>query len=568
MALRPASPRPDAMGSGRQSQAEVGVSPRSELWLRRSGGERTAARGDGKRLSASLSQKEALRKLIFLGEILEETAMPRAVISDLSIILTFLRQGEGWNQADLGRASGISANLISDYERGGKTLHRDRLEDLIAYMGLPPEVIDATLATLAANRAAARAPRDSPDSPSETARRVEAASVRLGAAVTGFARATFLELTVEGEALHARQRAGLLWDRLKRHTPAERRLLVQKGRKYRTWALCERIAAESIRKAPNHPKEALELAELALLVAERLPGERTWNLRLQGYAWAHISNARRVCNDLPGAEEAIVRAWKLWEAGEPGDPGLLNRAWLPWIEAVLRRDQRRFPEALRRIAEALALEPGELKGQILLSRSSIYQILGNPEGSAAALSEAEPLIDPRREPRLAFGTRFNHLVDLCQLGKFEEIAPRLIHVRILAERLGEDLDMTRVLWLEGKVAVGFGRSEEALSIFEQVRGVFRQRELAFDYGLVSLELATLLLEEGRTADVRMLAEEMLQIFRTQKVEREALAALRLFCDAARREIATVDLARRLVRFLHRAQHDPELRFTDSEKGSE
>ena len=494
--------------------------------------------------------------------------MPRTALSDLSIVFTFLRLGLGWSQADLEKASGISANLISDYERGGKALHRERLEDLIAYMGLPPEAIDATLATLAANRAAVRAPRDSPDSSSETARRIEALAIRLGTGVTGFARATFLELTVEGEALHARQRAGLLWDRLRRRTPAERRTLVEKGRKYRTWALCERIAAESIRKAPNHPREALELAELALLVAERLPGERTWSLRLQGYAWAHVSNARRVCNDLPGAEEAVVRAWKLWEAGEPGDPGLLNRTWLPWIEAVLRRDQRRFPEALKRIAEALSLDSGELKGIILLSKARIHDTLGDSEASTAALLEAAPLIDPRREPRNAFGVRFNLALDLCHLERFAEAESRLPEVRALAERLGEEIDLTQMLWLEGKVAVGLRRTEKALSIFEQVRGVFRRRELTFDYGLVSLELAVLLLEQGRTMDVRNLAEEMLQIFRTQRIEREALAALRLFCDAARRETATVDLARRLVRFLHRAQHDPELRFTDSEKGSE
>jgi transcriptional regulator with XRE-family HTH domain len=492
--------------------------------------------------------------------------MPPTVLPDLSIVLTFLRSGEGWSQADLGAAAGISPNLLNEYERGRKRLSRERLEHIVAYLGLPPEVIDATLATLAANRAAIRAPRDSPEAPGETARQVEALAVRFGTALTGFVRSSLSQLTVEGEAIHARQRAGFLWDRLKRHTPEERRSLVQKGRKYRSWALCERVAAESIRKAPNHPREALDLAELALLVAERIPGERTWGLRLQGYAWAHVSNARRVCNDLPGAEEAIVRAWKLWEAGEPGDPGLLNRAWLPGLEAALRRDQRRFPEALKRIGEALVLDTGELRGHILLDRSAIYQILGDPEGSAAALSEAEPLIDPRKEPRLSFGVRFNHLVDLCHLAKFVEAAPRLNDVRALAERLGEELDLTRVLWLEGKVAAGLGRPKEALSAFEQARGVFRQRELAFDYGLVSLDLAVLLLEEDRIADVRTLAEEMLQIFRTQRIEREALAAFRLFCDAARRETATVDLARRLVRFLHRAQHDPELRFTDSEKG--
>jgi transcriptional regulator with XRE-family HTH domain/tetratricopeptide (TPR) repeat protein len=494
--------------------------------------------------------------------------MPPAVLPDLSIVLTFLRLGQGWSQADLGETAGISPNLLNEYERGRKKLTRERLEHLIAYLGLPPEVIDTTLRALAANRAAARAPRDSPEDASEEARRVEAFALRFGTTMTGFARTTLRELTVEGEALHARQRAGLLWDRLKRYTPAERRSLVQKGRKYRTWALCERIAAESIRKAPNHPKEALELAELALLIAERLPGERTWGLRLQGYAWAHVSNARRVCNDLPGAEEAIVRAWKLWEAGEPGDPGLLNEAWLPWIEAVLRRGQRRFPEALKRIAEALALDPGELKGEILLSKARIHETLGDPEASMAALLEVAPLIDPRRESRNAWLVRLNVAVNLCNLDRFEDAKLRLPEVRSLAERMGEEMDLTQVLWLEGRIAAGLGRIEEALSILAQVRGAFRRRELAFDYGLVSLELAALLLEQGRAADVTTIADEMLQIFRTQRIEREALAALRLFCDAARRETATVDLARRLVRFLHRAQHDPELRFTDSKKGSE
>jgi transcriptional regulator with XRE-family HTH domain len=489
--------------------------------------------------------------------------MPRTPLPDLSIVLTFLRSGQGWSQADLGAAAGISPNLLNEYERGRKRLTRERLEHIVAFLGLPPEVIDATLAALAASRAAARAPRDSPEALSESARRVEAVAVRIGTSVTGFARSLLSQLTVEGEALQARQRAGFLWDRLNRHPPAERRSLAQKGRKYRTWALCERVAAESIRKAPNHPKEALELAELALLIAEQIPGERTWSLRLQGYAWAHVSNARRVCNDLPGAEEAMVRARKLWEAGEPGDQGLLNRAWLPGLEAALRRDQRQFHEALKRINEAIALDPGELRGEILLIKSRVHGALGDLESSAAALEEASPWIDPVRQPRNAFGLQFNLLVDLCYLERFGEAAARLRNVRALAERVGEELDLTRVVWLEAKIAAGLGRLIEARAAFEQVRRVFGERELTFDYALVSLELAVLLLEQSRTAEVRALAEEMLRIFRMQRIEREALAALQLFCDAARRETATVELARKMVRFLHRAQHDPDLRFADS-----
>jgi tetratricopeptide (TPR) repeat protein len=203
---------------------------------------------------------------------------------------------------------------------------------------------------------------------------------------------------------------------------------------------------------------------------------------------------------------------------------------------------------------------GELKGEILLSNSAIFETLGDSEGSAAALTEAAPLIDPDRAPRNAFGLRFNLLVGLCNLERCTEAELRLPEVRELAERLGGELDLTRVAWVTGKINAGLGRSSEAEAAFRQARDVFLRLQLPWDYAVVSLELAVILLEHGRTGETRQLAEEMLPIFQAQKVEREALAALKVFCDAAKREKATVELARRVVKFLYRAQHDRELRF--------
>lgn len=491
--------------------------------------------------------------------------MPRTAPPDLSIVLSFLRLGQGWSQADLGEAACVSPNLLNDYERGRKKLTRDRLEYLVAFMGLPPETIDDTLACLESNRAASRPPGESADRFIRSRRGVQSLAVRFGKLATDFARSGLTMLTVEGEALHARQRAEFLWDRLKRRSPAEWRVLVEDTAKYRGWALCEKVAAESVAAAPNHPRQALELAELALLIADRVPGEASWCLRLQGYVWAHVSNARRACNDLPGAEEALARAWKLWEAGAPGDPGLLNAAWLPGLEAALRRDQRRFPEALKRIEEALVLDSGEIRGQILLNKANIFKALGDPEGSMTALTEAAPLIDAAQEPRLAFGLRFNLLVDLCDLGRVAEAASKLLELRVLAERLGKELDLVRVRWLEGKIEAGLGRTAEARKALEQVQREFRTRKLAYDYALVSLELAVLLLEHGHTSEVRSIAQSMLWIFEVQGVHREALAALRLFHEAATREEVTAELTRRLIRYFYRAQHDPELRFLSGEE---
>jgi transcriptional regulator with XRE-family HTH domain len=487
--------------------------------------------------------------------------MPAEPLSDLCVALTFLRSGQGWTQAELAAASGISPKHLNDYERGWRKLTREKLEHLIAFMGLPPETIDSTLACLAANRAAGRAPRDAADDHSETQRRVEVVAARAGKLMAGFARSVLSLVAAEGEALKARLRGESLWGELKRRPAAgSRRLLVKKGMKFRDWGLCVRVAAESLERAANQPREAQELAELAVLIAELAPGTEAWRSRLQGYAWAHLANGRRVCQNLPGANEALARARKLWQAGAAADPGLLNAAVLPWIEAAVRRGERRFPEALKQIEAALALDPGELRGKILITKSAIFQILAEPEASAAALSEASPLIDAGREPRLALVLQFNLVVDLCHLARYAEAELRLPAVRALAERLGEELDLTRVVWLEGKAAAGLGRTGEAEAALGQARRVFRQRELVYDYALVSLELSLLLLEQGRSAEVRKLAEEMLWIFRAQGVERETLAALRVFCDAARGQTATGELAHRVLDYLYRARFDSELPF--------
>ena len=66
--------------------------------------------------------------------------------------------------------------------------------------------------------------------------------------------------------------------------------------------------------------------------------------------------------------------------------------------------------------------------------------------------------------------------------------------------------------------------------------------------------------------MRTLASEMLWIFGSQQVHREALAALRIFCDAAKAETATIELTSRVGQFLCRAQDAPSLRF-DTDEGA-
>jgi len=94
-----------------------------------------------------------------------------------------------------------------------------------------------------------------------------------------------------------------------------------------------------------------------------------------------------------------------------------------------------------------------------------------------------------------------------------------------------------------------GKKEEAVAALEQVSRDFSMREIPSDAALATLELAVLYLEEERTAEVRRLAQGLTWIFKTEAVQPQALAALRLFYDAAEAEAVTVDLARRIGDYL-------------------
>ena len=63
-----------------------------------------------------------------------------------------------------------------------------------------------------------------------------------------------------------------LWALLERRTPAQRLLIVEEGEEYQTRALHERVLTESAARAGTEPREAQELAQLAVRIAELAAG--------------------------------------------------------------------------------------------------------------------------------------------------------------------------------------------------------------------------------------------------------------------------------------------------------
>ncbi len=484
------------------------------------------------------------------------------------LLYLLLRQDMELDQADFAAVSRTAAGQVSLYSKGKRDVPEEVLDRAADARPFPRSLLQPALRAIRSFRAAARGW-------SRADRVVAETFFAEMLAVSGAALEAILEpdgparqpVPAVSSPAAERERAAGLWLRLEPRNARQRLALVEEGEEYQSRALCALVAEKSIDAAPRSPAESLELAGLALRIAERCPGGKLPRQRSEGYAWFHVANSRRAANDLLGSDAALGTAARLWEAGAPGDPGYFDETFGFWIAATIRKEQRRFPEALQRIEEALAADTRGLRGKLLLTKAQILGALSDIEASTEALREAIPLVDEEREPRTALGILCEFLRNLCWQGRAVEAAERLPQAQALAEKLRQEIDLWRVVYLSGIIAAGIGQAEEAEQMFEKARRGFASHEppLAFYYALVSLELALLLLEQRRTSEVRTLAEAMMLIFSSQGVEREALAALQVFCDAARRETATVELARKVIRFLHRAQHDPGLKFEAGEE---
>lgn len=344
----------------------------------------------------------------------------------------------------------------------------------------------------------------------------------------------------------------------------EQLALIEGDDSLRTWALCALLIRETQKAVLEQPMRAVERAEVAVRIAEQLSGEvydSVWIADLCARAWAHLGNSRRVLGELLGADQALRTAFALLERGGTGAPEV--RGELLHIQAALRRAQRRLPEALVAADDAMALflQANAVSAirRVRLTRAKIREELGDLDGTLSELEslieefealDGVPAIDVEAEKVPRAYAHHNLLIALVTAGRFEEASRRLEEIRGMFLH-SSPLDRIRLRWLEARIAAGLGRKEEAESILRQVQEEYFDRRMGYDAALVALELAVLFAEQGRTAEIKQLAIEVLPLFESREVHREAMGALILFQRAAEQEILTVEMVRQVTAFLSR-----------------
>ena len=346
-----------------------------------------------------------------------------------------------------------------------------------------------------------------------------------------------------------------LWSRLADRTFPEQVEELEGNEEMHVWALCQLLLKKSREATFSDPSRAVEFANLALRVVRHL-GEAydpNWVTDLRARCFAYLGNARRVLGELRSAEDAFLKAEDCLARSATGNVEV--RAEILDLKSSLRRAQRQFGEALELVDSALTLyrETKNLHGlgKLLLKKAKLLEQMDDLSGAVKLLQQASTEIDREREGRLFAYARYNLLGTLALAEAYEEAGQLFSEVRDLFRESAQPLDHVRLRWAEGLIDLGLGRLGPAEAAFREVRREFLAREMGYDAALVSLDLARLFAQEGCVDDLKRLAAELMPIFESRDVHREAIVTLLLFQRACEEERVTVDLVQKFAASLRR-----------------
>lgn len=324
--------------------------------------------------------------------------------------------------------------------------------------------------------------------------------------------------------------------------------------------LCEALLDRSFDLRDSDLRSMLRLARCAQDVADRLdsdsyPQGLAFDLRAR--AWSNLANALRLNDDLESAQRAMKQASEHRMSGT-GDP--LLHARLSDLAASLEYSLRHFGEALRLLDVALAIHrrhsgPHEI-GRILVLKGLYTGASGDAATGLQFLTQSLKLVDRARDPFLAFQALHNILYLRTELGEFEAADRQLRRMLPLYEHYATPVIRLKLLGVEGEIAAGLGELELAEARFRQARAEYEAQEMGYMAALLSLNLAIVLLRQGRSSEVREIVLSAVSAFHALGIEREARAAVQVLREAQEQDQATVEVLRLAGRILRRLQRVP------------
>jgi ATP/maltotriose-dependent transcriptional regulator MalT len=323
--------------------------------------------------------------------------------------------------------------------------------------------------------------------------------------------------------------------------------------------LAELLLVECRNVVRSAPREAESFASLiASVLAWTRSETQPWARPLMVLATAYRANAIRVGGDLPVADGAYLKLRRDLAAKPLRTPSV--RGEILSLEASLRIDQRRFTEAgdLLCQAELLLRHAGDerLLYNVQMKQANLLRNQGQLEQALMRLDSMASRLGDRPKPARALPVVTCRVNVLCDLDRFTEAENLLSHYRGAFEAVDDPFAGAVLRGLEGRVALGRGRLQEAAEYFVDCRDAYLTLGRPYDAALASLDLAQAHHEAGRSDEVRRLSADLVPLFRAHGVPREALAAIHLLTQALVQQRVNAALLQELRREIEAHRQSP------------
>lgn len=325
----------------------------------------------------------------------------------------------------------------------------------------------------------------------------------------------------------------------------------------------ESLLARSWSLRHGDPREMVHQAWLAVGAARRIGGGYGEMQRadFQARALGELANALRVADELDDAEQALDTADEVYAEGSlSAEVGLR----LQDVRASLLGARERFPEAcaLCQTVQRGYLALGDRHGaaRALLSRGFYTGLGGDTEEAFRLFNEALSLIDENRAPELRVIALHNKLLFLVDAGRLSEALGFLARHRDWLWDAGGPVERTKLMGIEGRIHAGLGHVKVAEAVFHETRRGFAAAGMAGHEALITLDLASAIMRQGRPYEATDLAREALHVFDRMKIPSRVAEALHLLREAVGAGLLTPRLLESVAEFVRHAEHDSKARY--------
>ena len=319
------------------------------------------------------------------------------------------------------------------------------------------------------------------------------------------------------------------------------------------WGLVEALCETSRQWTRTDRKAAELLATKAIPLAQSAPVDvvdTQCRHELTALTYATLGNALRAQDQVTPAREAMELAEHHLSLAPARPLGLTAK--ILSLRATLESWERRYLDCLDTLEQALESNPSsELRARLLLQSANVQVTLGRPMDGLTQVEEATGLISRSDEPHLwACAEQYRFWI-LTELGRFEEAAEILPQIRQLAENLGTPIEKLRLRWAEARLALGQNHQRDAEIQYREVSKGFLELGLSYNAALVTLELARLLLQQGRLEEVKTHVVRTMAEFHRQQVEPELMNALALLEEAVLSQGLTLQVLKQALNLVER-----------------